>query len=121
MFHLFVHLFLIKEHFCLTRSLLIPMTSLSFFLSSFFLPISPLLPQLAQTKAAAEAAAREAAERLQRELKSRYPVPPIPQGDSEEDVALRRLFKDFLPPGDLDARIREAEDRAKGQGAAAGK
>ena len=61
------------------------------------------------------------AERLRRELKSRYPVPTIPQGDSEEDVALRRLFKDFLPPGDLDVRIREAEDRAKGQGAAAGK
>jgi hypothetical protein len=58
------------------------------------------------------------AERLKRELKSRYPVPTIPQGDSEEDVALRRLLKDFLPPGDLDARLRGAEERAKGQGAA---
>jgi hypothetical protein len=44
-------------------------------------------------------------------------VPTIPQGDSEEDVALRRLLKDFLPPGDLDARLRGAEQRAKGQGA----
>jgi hypothetical protein len=58
------------------------------------------------------------AERLKRELKSRYPVPTIPQGDSEEDVALRRLLKDVLPPGDLDARLRGAEQRAKGQGAA---
>ncbi len=57
------------------------------------------------------------AERLKRELKSRYPVPPIPQGDSEEDVALRRLLKDVLPPGDLDSRLRAAEERAKGAGA----
>ncbi len=55
------------------------------------------------------------AERLQRELKSRYLVPPIPQGDSEEDVALRRLLKDVLPPGDLDSRLRAAEKRAKGK------
>ena len=52
------------------------------------------------------------AERMKRELKSRYPVPPIPQGDSEEDVVLRRLRKDLLPPGDLDFRLREAEGRA---------
>ena len=52
------------------------------------------------------------AERMKRELKSRYPVPPIPQGDSEEDVVLRRLLKDLLPPGDLDFRLREAEGRA---------
>jgi hypothetical protein len=52
------------------------------------------------------------AERLQRELKSRYPVPPIPQGDSEEDVALRRALADLLPPGDLDSRLRAAEERA---------
>jgi hypothetical protein len=57
------------------------------------------------------------ADRLKRELKSRYPVPPIPQGDSEEDVALRRLLKDVLPPGDLDSRLRAAEERAKGAGA----
>ena len=57
------------------------------------------------------------AERLKRELKSRYPVPMIPQGDSEEDVALRRLLKDVLPPGDLDSRLRAAEERAKGAGA----
>jgi hypothetical protein len=49
---------------------------------------------------------------MKRELKSRYPVPPIPQGDSEEDVVLRRLLKDLLPPGDLDFRLREAEGRA---------
>jgi hypothetical protein len=55
------------------------------------------------------------AERVQRELKSRYPVPPIPQGDSEEDVVLRRLLKDVLPPGDLDSRLRAAEERAKGK------
>lgn len=52
------------------------------------------------------------AERMKRELKSRYAVPPIPQGDSEEDVVLRRLLKDLLPPGDLDLRLREAEGRA---------
>ena len=57
------------------------------------------------------------ADRLKRELKSRYPVPPIPQGDSEEDVALRRALADVLPPGDLDSRLRAAEGRAKGAGA----
>jgi len=57
------------------------------------------------------------AERLKGELKSRYPVPPIPQGDCEEDVALRRALADLLPPGDLDSRLRAAEERAKGQGA----
>jgi hypothetical protein len=56
------------------------------------------------------------ADRLKRELKSRYPVPPIPQGYSEEDVALRRALADVLPPGDLDSRLRAAEERARGQG-----
>lgn len=54
------------------------------------------------------------AERLKRELKSRYPVMAIPQGDSADDVALRRTLTDVLPPGDLDTRLREAEARAMG-------
>jgi hypothetical protein len=57
------------------------------------------------------------ADRLKRELKSRYPVPPIPQGDSEEDVALRRALAGVLPPGDLGSRLRAAEERAKAPGA----
>jgi len=55
------------------------------------------------------------AERLKRELQSRYQVPTIPQGTTPEDVALRRVFADALPPGDLEARLRAAEERAQGR------
>ncbi len=53
------------------------------------------------------------AERLKRELKNRYPVKPLPQGNSPEDEAMRRVMKDLSLPVDLDSRLSEAEERAR--------
>ncbi len=54
------------------------------------------------------------ADRLKRELKERYPVKPLPRGDSPEGEALRRLMDGMLPPGDLESRLHDAEARAIG-------
>ncbi len=53
------------------------------------------------------------AERLKRELKKRYPLPPIPAGDSADEREMRRVLEEVLPPGDLDSRFSEADARAR--------